>query len=113
MRVLVPDPGTDATDFVSIYEHISKGGIRADEWDFGVVAAFTPVSSYADARYHIDAMDLIIAAGMEEPVASKHMTIVYRGARFHAETAVTWKLSFRLPPWSTLSYRGASLKSIA
>ena len=77
MKVLVPDPGMDATDFVSIYEQIIEDGIRADEWGFGVVAAFTPASSYTDVRYHIDGMDLMIAAGMEEQAASKHMTIVY------------------------------------
>ena len=77
MRVLVPDPGTDATDFVSIYKQMIGGGMDTDAWDFGVVAAFTPDASYADVRYRIDGGDLITAAGMEKQGATNHLTIVY------------------------------------
>lgn len=77
MRVLVPDPGTDATDFVSIYEQMIDGEMDADAWDFGVVAAVTPGASYADVRYRIDGGHLITAAGMANQGATSHLTIVY------------------------------------
>jgi len=77
MKMLVPDPGTDATDFVSIYQQMIDSGMDVDAWDFGVVAAFTPSASYANVRYHIDGGDLITATEMAREGTPKHLTIVY------------------------------------